>query len=284
MGLLADKVAIVTGAGRGIGYHTALLFAKEGAKVVVNDLGRAKDGIGEGDTSIAQVAVSAITNAGGQAVASCHDVADPAGAAAVVEKAASTFGGLDILVNNAGFQRDKPLLKMSVDEFDTVVAVHLRASFLCSQAAVPLMKKNGGCITNTTGLAGLLGNFGQSNYASAMAGICGLTRTCSIELQRFGIRVNAVTPLAKTRLTEDLPMFENVESMRPEHVAPLHLYLASSLGAEISGLIVSVAGGRLSTYRLVESAGKFKESADGVWTAEEIAEHFPTINGSSGKA
>src|SRR5690606_8967777 len=129
-----------------------------------------------------------------------------------------------------------------------------------------------------TSVSGMLGNFGQSNYSAAKAGIYGLTRTASIELQRAQIRVNAVAPIAKTRMTEDLPMFSKVESMTPAHVAPVHLFLASDLARDITGQVVSVAGGKLSIYKVVESAGRFKEADDGIWQAAEIAEHFQSLS------
>ena len=185
-----------------------------------------------------------------------------------------------MLVNNAGILRDKTLLKMDDAMWDAVIAVHLTGSFLCTQAAATQMRAQGspGSIINTTSVSGMLGNFGQANYSAAKAGIYGLTRTASIELQRHGIRVNAVAPIAKTRMTEDLPMFEKIQSMTPEHVAPAHLFLGSELSRDLSGAVVSVAGGKLSIYKVVESAGKFKDSDQGVWTAQEIADHWEVIS------
>src|SRR5690606_10628830 len=146
---------------------------------------------------------------------------------------------------------------------------HLTGTFLCLRAAARVMKDRGvrGSIVNTTSVSGLLGNFGQANYSAAKAGIYGLTRTASIELQRYGIRVNAVAPLAKTRMTEDLPMFEKIdESLSPEHVAPAHVFLASDLSRDVSGVVLAVAGQRMSVYKVVESAGKYKEKDLGPWT------------------
>jgi NAD(P)-dependent dehydrogenase (short-subunit alcohol dehydrogenase family) len=277
--LLEGKVAIVTGAGGGIGRATALLFAREGAKVVVNDVGGARDGTGE-SASPADAVVSEIRAAGGEAVANPDSVATRAGAGAIVAAAVDAFGRLDVLVNNAGILRDKTLLKMDDAMWDAVIAVHLTGSFLCTQAAATQMRAQGspGSIINTTSVSGMLGNFGQANYSAAKAGIYGLTRTASIELQRHGIRVNAVAPIAKTRMTEDLPMFEKIQSMTPEHVAPAHLFLGSELSRDLSGAVVSVAGGKLSIYKVVESAGKFKDSDQGVWTAQEIADHWEVIS------
>lgn len=280
MGLLDGKVAIVTGAGNGIGRATALLFAREGARVVVNDVGAARDGAGAGNLDAATAVVAEIRANGGDAVANGDSVASREGARNIVAQAISSFGALDAVINNAGILRDKTLLKLDPDNWDAVIAVHLNGTFYMTQAAAESMKDRGtrGSIVNTTSVSGLLGNFGQSNYSAAKAGIYGLTRTASIELQRYGIRVNAVAPIAKTRMTDDLPMFEKIEStLSPEHVAPVHLFLASELGRDVSGAVVAVAGARISTYKVVESAGKYKESDGGIWTAAEIAEHFGAI-------
>lgn len=279
MGLLDDRTAIVTGAGHGIGRATALCLAREGARVVVNDIGSSRDGTGS-DRQVADDVVRDIEREGGTAVANYDDVASPEGAKRLVELAIDQFSGLDVLVNNAGILRDKTLLKMSEEMWDAVIDTHLKGTFLCTQAAAQMMKnqKRGGRIINTTSVSGMLGNFGQANYSAAKAGIYGLTRTASIELQRYDIMVNAVAPLAKTRLTEDLPMFEKlVDSMTPEHVAPLHLFLASDLSRGVTGHVLSVVGGKLSVYKVVESPGRFKEADSGIWTASEIAEHFDTI-------
>jgi len=279
MGLLTDKVAIITGAGGGIGRATALLFAKEGARVVVNDLGGARDGTGS-SASPAESVVAEIRAARGDAIANADDVSQRDGAAALVRAAVEAFGRVDVLVNNAGILRDKTLLKMDDAMWDAVIAVHLKGTFLCTQAvAAELRARNApGSIINTTSISGMLGNFGQANYAAAKAGIYGFSRTASIELQRHGIRVNAVAPIAKTRMTEDLPMFEKVSTMTPEHVAPAHLFLASDLSRDVTGAVLSVAGGKLSIYKVVESPGKFKDADEGVWTAQEIAEHWEVIS------
>jgi len=279
MGLLDGKVTVVTGAGNGIGRASALLFAREGAQVLVNDLGGARDGSG-GATSAADAVVAEIRATGGIAEASYDSVATKEGADAIVSKALSAFGRVDVLVNNAGILRDKTLLKMSPEEWQAVLDVHLTGSFFCTQAAAQKMKEQGsGSIINTTSVSGMLGNFGQANYAAAKAGIYGLTRTASIELQRYGVRVNAVAPIAKTRLTADLPMFEKIEeTLSPEHVAPAHLFLASSLSSDVTGVVLAVAGARMSVFKVVESPGKYKESDAGVWSAQEIADHFESIS------
>lgn len=278
MGLLEGKVAIVTGAGNGIGRATALLLAKEGARVVVNDLGGARDGTG-GDGSLAQAVAAEITAAGGTAIAEHSSVATADGARAIIRAAVDAWGRLDVLVNNAGILRDKTLLNTTQDMWDAVIAVHLTGTFLCTQAAAARMREQGegGSIINTTSVSGMMGNFGQSNYAAAKAGIYGFTRTASIELQRHGIRVNAVAPIAKTRMTEDLPMFEKLDTMTPEHVAPAHLFFASSLSGDKTGFVLSVAGGKLSLYKVIETPGRMKEGENTVWTAAEIAERWDAL-------
>jgi NAD(P)-dependent dehydrogenase (short-subunit alcohol dehydrogenase family) len=160
-----------------------------------------------------------------------------------------------------------------------VIAVHLKGTFLCSQAAVRqlIAQGEGGRIVNTTSVSGMLGNFGQANYAAAKAGIYGLTRTMSIELQKHRITCNCVAPIAKTRMTEDLPMFQGVSSMTPEHVAPAGLFLASELCGERTGYVLAVAGSRMYAFKVVETAGKFKDEGAGVWTPAEIAEHWDAI-------
>ncbi|APR78479.1 Oxidoreductase, short chain dehydrogenase/reductase family protein [Minicystis rosea] len=278
MGLLDGKVAIITGAGGGIGRAEALLFAREGAKVVVNDLGGARDGSGQGDAAASKV-VAEIEAAGGSAVASFDSVATPEGAAAIIKTAVDAFGRVDVLVNNAGILRDKTLLKMDEAMWDVVVAVHLKGTFLCSQAAAKQMiaQGGGGRIVNTTSVSGMMGNFGQANYAAAKAGIYGFTRTAAIELQKQRITVNAIAPIAKTRMTEDLPMFQTTgDTLTPDHIAPAALFLGSELCGDRTGHVLAVAGAQMYVYKVVQSAGKFKDE-NGVWTAQEIAENWDSI-------
>jgi NAD(P)-dependent dehydrogenase (short-subunit alcohol dehydrogenase family) len=280
MALLEGKVAIVTGAGGGIGRATALALAKEGASVLVNDHGGARDGSGQGSQPADRV-VAEIRGAGGKAAPSYASVSDEAGAASLVTDAVNAFGRLDVLINNAGILRDKTLLKLQLADWQAVLDVHLTGSFLCLRAAAAKLKDQGqgGSIINTTSVSGLVGNLGQANYSAAKAGIYGLTRTASIELQRYGIRVNAVAPLAKTRMTEELPLFEKIgDSLSPEHVAPVHVYLASDLSRDVTGVTLSVAGARISQFKLVESAGRHKDEEPGIWTPAEIAEQFAAIS------
>lgn len=277
MALLSGKVAIITGSGNGIGREHALYMAKQGAKVVVNDVGGSRDGSGAG-TRAADTVVQEIKAAGGDAVANYDSVATSEGANNMVWAAMNKFGRLDILVNNAGILRDKTLLNMSEAEFDSVISVHLKGSYLCLQAAARAMKLGGkgGSIVNTSSLSGLLGNFGQGNYSSAKAGIYGLTRTASMEFQKIGVTVNAIAPVAVTRMTEDLPMMKGVspDALGPQHIAPLVAFLASDLAKDITGRIFGVHGPKLFEYKMEQSEGVTK---DGMWTPEEIKERFGEI-------
>jgi len=281
MGLLDGKVAIVTGAGNGIGRSHALLFAKEGAKVLINDLGGPRDGsAAASDSSAAEKVVAEIKAAGGQAAANHDNVATTEGAAGIVKSAVDAFGRVDIVVNNAGILRDKTFLKMEEPNFDAVIAVHLKGTFNVSQAVVKQMvsQGEGGRVVNTTSVSGMMGNFGQANYAAAKAGIYGLTRTMSIELQKHKITVNALAPIAKTRMTEDLPMFQHGrDALTPDHIAPAALFLASPLCGDRTGYVLAVAGARMYAFKVVETAGKFKDDAAGVWTPQEIADNWDAI-------
>jgi NAD(P)-dependent dehydrogenase (short-subunit alcohol dehydrogenase family) len=276
--LLQDTVCLVTGAGGGLGRAYAKLFAAEGAAVVVNDLGGARDGSGA-STSAAQAVVDEIVAAGGRAVADTSDVATEEGAAKAIETAVAHFGDLHVLVNNAGILRDKTLLKLDEEAFDAVMRVHLKSTFFCTQkfAKHRVSRGGGGRVVNTTSVSGMLGNFGQANYAAAKAAIYGFTRTASIELQKHRIQVNCIAPIAKTRMTEDLPMFTNVESLTPDHVAPAVLFLASELSEQKTGWVLAAAGARMYAFRVVETAGRFKEETGGVWTPQEIAENWDSI-------
>lgn len=277
MELLAGKVVIITGGGRGIGRATALAAAREGAQVVVNDLGTTPAGDEDGSNSAEEV-VEEIRAQGGAAEADRHDVGKPDGAEAVVERALQAFGRLDVLINNAGVGVDAQLHRLDAVQWQRALDTSLSGSFYTLKAAARILKKAGaGSIINTTSLAGLRGNWGQAHTAAAAAGVIGLTRTASIELQKYGVRVNAVAPIAKTRLTEGLPMFAQVDSMRAEHIAPVHVFLASDASRDVTGVVVCAAGGRLSVLRVAETSGAMKEDGDGVWSAEEIAEHWSAI-------
>src|SRR4051812_37725818 len=251
MGLLEGKVGVITGAGGGIGREHALLFAREGARVVVNDLGSDRHGGGKGG-EMADRVVAEIKSAGGDAVANYDSVATREGADGLIWSALNKFGKLDVVVNNAGILRDKTLLNMSEQDFDLVIDVHLKGTFLMTQAAGRVFKLQGkgGRIVNTTSLSGLLGNFGQGNYAAAKGGIYSLTRTAAMEFQRMGVTVNALAPVALTRMTQDLAMFKGMtpEQIGPQYVAPVAAFLASDLAGGVRGGGVGGPGGEGGVY------------------------------------
>ncbi|MFF3669157.1 SDR family oxidoreductase [Microtetraspora malaysiensis] len=248
------KVAVVTGAGHGLGRSHALLLAERGAKVVVNDLGGALDGSGASTGPAAEV-VELIVKNGGEAVVNADSVATPEGAQAIVQAARDAFGRIDVVVNNAGILRDKSFGKMSVEDFDAVIAVHVRGAFLVSRAAFPHMKEQGyGRIVNTSSPAGLFGNFGQANYSTAKMGLVGLTKTLGIEGARANIKANAIAPIAWTRMTETLLPAELEAKFTPERISPLVAYLAHE-SCETSGEVFSVGGGRVARVFVAEGPG-----------------------------
>lgn len=277
--LLAGRVALITGGARGIGFEIAKSFAAEGAAIALCDLGCARDG-GGSDPSIVEEAGRALESEGAKVWTSAADISNAAAVEKLVAEASQALGTIDLLVNNAGIVADKNLFDLSEEAWDSVINTHLRGTFLCTQAVARGLRKarSQGAIINMTSTSGMLGNLGQLNESSAKAGIYGLTRTASIELQKYGIRVNALAAIAKTRLTEDLPMFEKVsDSLEAKHIAPAALFLASSLADDLSGTVLSVAGGRISTFELAESQGRIKEADNGVWTPAEIAENYDSI-------
>jgi len=279
MALLTGKVALVTGAGGGLGRCHALALAKEGAKVVVNDLGGTRDGSGAGHSMADQV-VDEIKAAGGQAVANYDNVANVAGGERIVKSALDAFGQLDICVNNAGILRDKTLAKLTEDFWDPVVDVHLKGTYCVSRPAFNHMKERGqgGVIINTSSTSGLNGNFGQSNYGAAKAGIWGFSRCLALEGQRNAIRVFILAPVALTRLTEDLAgMGEMKEKLDPSLVSPLVVYLASELAKDQTGTTFFVGGGRIAEMRMVTAKGVTKTDDGGLFTPEEIAARMSEI-------
>ena len=278
MSLLEGRVAVVTGSGRGIGRAIAVELAGQGAQVVVNDAGVSLDGQGGEEDPTVEV-LEEIESAGGQAVASYDDVSKFDSAESIIQTAVSKFGKIDILVNNAGIVRDRTLVKMSEEEFDAVVGVHMKGTFNCTRHAAPHMKEQGfGRIINITSSAGLRGNFGQTNYAAAKAGIAGMTFVWAIELAKYGITSNALAPVAATRMSANVvPDDAAAAEMDPRHNAPLVAFLASERAAHING---QVFGRRGFGYTIFQ---KFKPQAvmykAGGWTAEEIADHFDTVLG-----
>lgn len=280
MGCLDGKVTVITGAGNGIGRAHALLFAREGARVVVNDLGCNRDGTGQSDA--ADQVVKEIKAAGGEAVANGDAVGSVESAARIVQATVKAYGRLDVFVNNAGILRDRTILKMTPEEWNLVLQVHLNGTFTCLQAAAAQMKEqgSGGSIINTSSSSGLLGNFGQSNYGAAKIGIHALTRIAAWELGRYNIRVNAIAPNALTRMTHDLPGVQGtytVESMGPQHISPIVAYLASDASKGITGQTFGVDGNHLFTYKMMTSHGATKRGTDEPWTVEEIGRQIERI-------
>ena len=272
MGLLDGKVAIITGAGGGLGRAHALLFAKEGAAVVVNDLGGARDGAGGGHSMADQV-VKEIQAAGGQAVANYDSVATVQGGENICKTAVDAFGKVDILVNNAGILRDKTLVNTDEASWDIVVQVHLKGTYCVTRPVFTHMKNRGqgGVIVNTSSTSGLIGNFGQSNYGAAKAGIAGFTRCLALEGKKYNIRVWGLAPVAVTRLTEDLPGMNSDQvksALAPEKVSPAVLYMVSDLSKDKTGKFLFVSGSKVTELKVVGAEG-FK-NPNGV-TAQEIA-------------
>jgi NAD(P)-dependent dehydrogenase (short-subunit alcohol dehydrogenase family) len=272
MGMLDGKIAVITGAGTGIGRAHALLFAQQGAKVLVNDTGAALDGSGGGDAAD-QVAAE-IRAAGGEAIADRTSVATFEGANSIVSRAVEQFGRIDILVNNAGILRDRTLLKMNPEEWQAVLDVHLTGTFACLQAAARRMKDQGtgGRIINTSSSSGTLGNFGQINYGAAKAGIHAVTRIASMELERYGITVNAIAPNAYTRMTRDLPGIAGMSEATygPQFMAPLVCFLASDHAAHVTGQTFGVNINHLFVYKMMTSQGVDSMTQE-PWDPEKIA-------------
>jgi NAD(P)-dependent dehydrogenase (short-subunit alcohol dehydrogenase family) len=286
--ILTNKVAVVTGSGRGLGLAYAKALAAAGAAVVVNDV----------DADAAHAAVKEIADAGGQAVAEIAAVGGTAAAEALVRRAVEAFGRLDVMVTNAGVLRDRVLWKMTDEDFDTVVEVHLRGTFTCVRAAVNRMREQGegGRVIVAGSPAGQRGNFGQTNYAAAKAGIAAMVRTWAMELAKAGITANAVIPVAATAMTKTIPAFAaHVAALEesgtplpdtlrkgegfgtPEDVAPLLVFLASDAAADITGQCIGIGGDKLSLWSHPQEVSV--AYADGGWSAEAIAAAWPVTVG-----
>jgi NAD(P)-dependent dehydrogenase (short-subunit alcohol dehydrogenase family)/putative sterol carrier protein/acyl dehydratase len=271
-----DRVAIVTGAGAGLGRQYALELAKRGAKIVVNDLGGARDGTG-GSSSAADNVVEEIKALGGEAVANYDSVATAEGGEAIVKTAIDSFGKLDILINNAGILRDKTLAKMDPETWDNVLAVHLDGAYNVTRPAFAKMRENGyGRIIMTTSSAGLFGNFGQCNYGAAKMGLVGMVNTIKLEGGKHNIKVNAVAPTATTRLTEDVLPPDLKAKMKPEFVSPLVLYLCSDQ-CPVNGEIYNAGMGYYSRSAVVTGHGVAPAKPDQVPTPEQVAKEMANI-------
>lgn len=277
---LSGKVALVTGAGRGIGRDLAREFGRRGAKVVVNDLGSSSDGQGNDETP-AQHVVNEILHDDGEAIANFDDVSSMTGAQHMVDAAISTWGHIDIVVNNAGIVRDRMIFNMSEEEWDRVIAVHLKGTFATTRAAAPHFRsQKSGRFINFTSTSGLIGNYGQANYAAAKLGIVGLTRSTAIEMAKYGVTANAVSPFAWSRLVGTIPddphqqdRLEKLKKMDPAQIAPLVAFLAGDGGAAISGQVFAVRGHEIVLFALPRPIRWLHR--DGGWTVEALQEVLP---------
>jgi NAD(P)-dependent dehydrogenase (short-subunit alcohol dehydrogenase family) len=278
--LLEGRVGVVTGAGRGIGREIALCLAREGANVVVNDPGVSLDGRGTEEDPAAEVCRE-IETVGAVGAPSYDSVADFEGAGRIIQTAVDTFGKIDILVNNAGIIRDRTLVKMSEDDFDAVVAVHMKGTFNCTRHAAPHMREAGyGRIINITSSAGLRGNFGQTNYGGAKAAIMGMTFVWALELQRYGVTVNAFAPAGYTRMTAglyDRTGSEPPPDQNPALNAPLVAFLASEQASYVNGQLLGRTGFGYTIFQTPRQvAAMWRE---GGWDAQGLADHFHEVLG-----
>jgi NAD(P)-dependent dehydrogenase (short-subunit alcohol dehydrogenase family) len=279
---LKGKIAVVTGAGRGIGREIALDFARNGAKVVVNDLGAAADGTGA--ARVADEVVAEIRKAGGEAVANYDTVATVAGGEAIFRAAIDSFGALDILVNNAGILRDRTIFKMTEADWDAVIAVHLKGHYCCTAPFARYIRETErrGCrILNFSSVSGLFGNFGQSNYGAAKAGIAGFSRVLALELAKYECTVNTISPGAATRLTIPLMEGRGEEvadddwTRGPEQIAPVVTWLASGAGRDFSGQILNVMRGTLGIMQQPAVIRSF--TTDRLWTLDDLDRAMPAL-------
>jgi len=275
-GIVAGKVAIVTGAGRGIGRAIALLLAQEGARVLVNDVGASLEGAGA-DAGPAQQVVDEVTKAGGQAIASTLSISEPKNADLIVQAALDAFGRVDILVNNAGILRDRIFHKMSWSDWHDVIAVHLDGSYNMSRAVAGHFREQaGGAFVHMTSTSGLIGNFGQANYMAAKLGIAGLSRAIALDMARFNVRSNAIAPFAWSRMIGSIPAdtpeqkarVEKFQQMTPEKIAPLVVYLASDRAEGVSGQIFAVRRNEIFLFSQPRPVRSLHRSEG--WTPDDL--------------
>jgi NAD(P)-dependent dehydrogenase (short-subunit alcohol dehydrogenase family) len=279
MGMMDGKAVLVTGAGRGVGRGIALEMAKAGAAVIVNDLGVSISGEGQDDGSPAEQVAAEIAAMGGRAIANHDSVAEWAGACAMVKAAVDNFGRIDAVVNNAGNLRDVYFHKMSPEDFDAVIAVHLKGSFNTSRAAAPFFKEQeSGAYVHMTSTSGLIGNFGQANYSAAKLGIVGLSKSIALDMQRFGVRSNTVAPFAWTRMIDSIPTdtpeqkarVDTLKKLDADKIAPFVVALCGDGGAKVTGQIFGVRNNEIFLFsqpRPIRTA----HTAEG-WTPETVAE------------
>ena len=282
MSILKDKVAIITGAGRGIGKETALFLAKQGVKILVNDLGANPDGSGE--DKIADEVVSEITNLGGKALANYDSVDSFEGGQNIFNSALSEFGSVDILINNAGILRDKTLFNMEESDWDIIMAVHLKGHFNCTKPFVCYIRETNrlNCrVINMSSVSGLIGNFGQTNYGAAKAGIAGFSRSLSMEMAKYKCTVNTISPGAATRLTIDLmkaagrDVDENDWKQGPQQIAPVIAWLSSDEANEITNQIFHISQGNVGIMQQPAVIKSFK--SDTVWDLEKLNRVMPDL-------
>ena len=279
--MLRGKVAVITGAARGIGREIALLMARQGAQVVVNDYGGTEAGSG-GASAPADEVVNEITRAGGKAVANYDSVATMAGGQAIIKTAVDTFGRIDVVVNNAGILRDRMIFNMTEEEWDAVINTHLKGSFAVTRAAAPLMREQKwGRFINMTSTSGLIGNVGQANYAAAKLGIFGLTKATALDMARYNVTANCISPFAWTRMIGTIPTeteaqkarVEKIKKLSPAHIAPVAVFLASDAAKDVTAQIFGVRGKEIMLFGHERPIMRVHNSEG--WTPESFTEMFP---------
>ena len=279
--MLKGKVAVVTGAARGVGREIAILMARQGARVVVNDYGGSEVGTGS-DRKPADEVVEEIRRAGGEAVANYESVASMAGGQSIIKSAMDAFSRVDIVVNNAGILRDRMIFNMSEEEWDAVINTHLKGTFAVTRAAAPIMREQKwGRVINMTSTSGLIGNVGQANYAAAKLGIFGLTKVTALDMARYNVTANCISPFAWTRMIGTIPTeteaqkarVEKVKKLSPAHIAPVAAFLASDAAKDVTGQVFGVRGKEIMLFS--HERPIMRVHLDEGWTAERLAEMFP---------